>query len=254
MMVYPQKKKTDDYDLKLKQINQLLKQYDTLSPFSDNPNQFELIDSLRQQITGTLIQALNDKQTPQTDLDKRINNDALYITHSADRKIWFFSLDEKTGGTYRPFTTIVYYILNQKMAKAELFALNDLASYAHCVFDTVYLLDVSTQTYLALGGMNTCATCILKEALLLRIDSTQLQHELLFEFDGRYSQLKRLDFLGEAKELLYEYEVAEESDPLYANPSDAHANRWLQIIKGKFGYIDGDFVELEKCERREQRK
>ena len=45
------KNKQDDITQKIEEINSLLKYYGTLSPFSDNDNRFDLIDSISNSIT-----------------------------------------------------------------------------------------------------------------------------------------------------------------------------------------------------------
>lgn len=49
------KRSGDEIMQKIEEINLLLKSYDTLSPFSDNEDRFELIDSIGNRITAQLL-------------------------------------------------------------------------------------------------------------------------------------------------------------------------------------------------------
>ena len=86
------KNKKDDICKVITEINNLLKYYGTLSPFSDNDKRFELIDSISNRITTQLLIILNDKRIINYPIEKLLNKDEISISKSNDNKIFFFSI------------------------------------------------------------------------------------------------------------------------------------------------------------------
>jgi hypothetical protein len=75
-------KKKDDFLLKIDRINKSLAFYGDLSPFSDNDNRFELIDSTRDEITGQLLDVLNDKRIVKYQMEKLLDQIQMTIKYT----------------------------------------------------------------------------------------------------------------------------------------------------------------------------
>lgn len=240
------KNKKDDIIQKLDAINTLLKSYGTLSPFSENENRFEMIDSIGNEITTRLLNILNDERIVNYPIETLLNQDEISVSKSKDDKIFFFSIEEKTGGSYRTTKTIIHYRLLNGSVKADIFSGEDSDALATSTYDQVFLLDSINQKYFVIGGVLTCNTCFVSSAITIQLDSNSFQTELIAQFDGRFDDLKVFEFDNISKILTYEYFAADNDDSLYGGN-----NEYLGLqnkFHSKFKFINGEFLELEKCE------
>jgi hypothetical protein len=239
-------KKKNELTSQAKKINELLRQYDKLSPFSDKDA--DAIEPMGNEIVDRLLVLLNNERIVMYDLEKLLTGDQLVVSKSADKRVWFFSLDEKTGGSFRPFKTIVHYQLPDGYVKAELLAQEEENAAGVSAYGEIYLLDSLTGVYFSQGGVRTCNTCIAELAIILKPDTAGINMQIVAEYDGRDNNLQRFEYDSNRKELYLEYESPDETDTLYGN-GDENENSGLQFIyKSRYRFMKGTFVEVEKCE------
>ena len=228
----------DEIARDIAEINTLLKYYGTLSPFSENDNTFELIDSTAKSITTLLLKILNDKRIINYPIETLLNQDEIFISKSNDNKIFFFSIDEKTGGSYRTSITIIHYRLTNGTVKADFF---DEMNYGQ-----VFLLDRLNQKYFVIGSVQTCNTCNASSAITIKLDTNSYQTDLIAQYDGRYYDLKVFEYDSVEKVFSYEYNAADNDDSLYGGNNE---NVLLKHkYKSKFKFINGEFLKIENCE------
>lgn len=240
------KNKKDGITQKIEEINALLKYYGTLSPFSDNDNRFELIDSIGNSITTRLLKILNDKRIVNYPIETLLNQDEISISKSNDNKIFFFSIDEKTGGSYRTSKTIIHYRLLNGTVKSDFFGGEASEALATSTYGQVFLLDSLNQKYFVIGGVQTCNTCNASLAITIELDTNTYQTNLIAQFDGRFYDLKVFEYDSIEKVFSYEYYAADNDDSLYGGNNE---NGQLQHkFKSKFKFTNGAFLEIEKCE------
>ncbi|MCZ2356457.1 MAG: hypothetical protein LC115_07180 [Bacteroidia bacterium] len=239
-------KKKDDFIKQTEQINALLKYYQTLSPFSDTENNFELIDSLSNEITIHLLKVLNDKRILNYQIETLFTEEELMLSKSDDNRIYFFSIDEKTGGSYRTSKTIIHYRLSNGTVKAELFSGEASEALATSTYGQIYLLDSLTQKYFVIGGVQVCNTCKVLLALTIQLDKNSINTELIAKYDGRYYDLKVFDYDSTVKEFNYEFYAAENDDSLYGGDNEKTGLK--HRYKSKFKYINAKFSEIENFE------
>ncbi len=242
-------KKKNDFIQQIEKINSLLKYYKTLSPFSDNDNRFELIDSISNEITSRLLKVLNDQRILNHQIENLITEDELIISKSADNKIYFFSIDEKTGGSYRTSKTIIHYRLNNGMVKADFFGNDPSEALTTSTYGQIFLLDSLEQKYFVIGGVRTCNTCNASLAMTLQLDTNSIKIKLVAQYDGRYYGLKVFEYNSELREFYFEHYAADNDDSLYGG--DNGLNGLQHKYKSRFKYLNGEFVEIEKCEFRD---
>jgi hypothetical protein len=238
--------KKDNISNKIAEINTLLKYYDTLSPFSEDDNRFELIDSIGNEITTQLLKILNDKNIINYPIESLLNQDELSISKSNDNKVFFFSIDEKTGGSYRTSKTIIHYRLSDGTVKAELFGGEASEALATSTYGQVFLLDSLNQKYFVIGGVQTCNTCNASLAITIQLDSVTYQTNLIAQYDGRYYDLKVFEYDSIEKVFSYEYYAADNDDSLYGGNNEH--KQFQHKFKSRFKFINGSFLEIEKCE------
>jgi len=240
------KNKKDDISQKIAEINTLLKYYGTLTPFSDNDNRFGLIDSIGNGITTRLLKILNDKRIINYPIETLINQDEISISKSNDNKIFFFSIDEKTGGSYKTSKTIIHYRPSNGSVKAELFGRELSETFATSTYGEVFLLDSLSQKYFVIGGVRTCNTCYASLAITIKLDSSEYQTDLIAQYDGRDDYLEVFEYDSIEKVFSYEYYAAVKDDSVYEGNNENGQPQ--HIIKGKFKFINGAFFEIEKSE------
>ncbi|NBP67947.1 MAG: hypothetical protein EBU52_04320 [Cytophagia bacterium] len=240
------KNKKDEITQEIEAINLLLKYYGTLSPFSDNDNGFELIDSISNKITTRLLKILNDKKIINYPIETLFDQNEISISKSIDNNIFFFSIDEKTGGSYKANKTIIHYRLPNGIVKASFLDGEASEALATSAFGKVFLLDSLNKKYFVIGGVQTCNTCNTSLAITIQLDTITYQTKLIAQFDGRYYDLKVFEYDSTEKVFSYEYYAADNNDSLYGadNPNEKLQHKF----NGKFKFINGEFLEIEKCE------
>lgn len=241
-----QKNKKDDITQKIEEINSLLKFYRTLSPFSDNDNSYKLIDSIGNCITTRLLKILNDKRIINYPIETLLDQNELSISKSNDNKVYFFSIDEKTGGSYKTSKTIIHYRLANGYVKANYFGGEDSEILATSTYEQVFLLDSLSQKYFVIGGVRTCNVCYASLAFTIKLDSIEYQTDLIALFDGRDNNLEVFEYDSIEKLFSYEYYAADNEDSLYQDNNNN--GQFQHRFKSKFKFINGAFLEIEKCE------
>lgn len=227
-------------------INSLLSIYATLSPFSSETNRFERIDSVQNEITTKLIRILRDKQILNYQIEELFTNPELSISKSPDNRIYFLSLDEKTGGSFRSNKTIIYYQTLNNDINAHLYGNDKLDLRASSSYGDIHLIDSISNQYLVIGGVTTCNTCLFKFAMTLKLDSTSIQHNVVTYYDGRTGYLDELSFHPGAKEIICLYTKAGNDDSLYGD--DAYIEGFTHSVKHLFKFINGEFIKVETCD------
>lgn len=221
------------------QVIKLIETYDTLSPFSDYEDSYLLIDSLNRLIPDLLIKLLSDPKYKDYPFMDVLPQNSLSISSSKDGKIQFYSLDEKTGGTYRPSITILRYRKDELAMPADYFNNDGVGSS----YGDVYLLDSLNGVYFVIGGVRTCSACIHLEALLLTINQDGVSSDLLLSYDGR--DVEDFSFDENTQTFSYSYSYYTD-DPLY--PVELVNDEKIHTYSGILQYINGAFKLIEECE------
>ena len=196
----------------VKKVNALLKKYSKLSPFSANEDRFDIIDAIRGEITSRMIKILNYPDIYMYRIENLFSHDELVVSKSEDNKIYFFSIDQKTGGSFRTYETIILYKLANGKPKAAFFLENSDDILANSTYGKFYELDAKAQKYFVIANVQTCNTCIVSSAVVLQISKDVVKNQLVVQFDGRYDNLTTFDYDPKLKELTYEYQSTNEGE------------------------------------------
>jgi hypothetical protein len=236
----------DNFIQQIENVNTLLKQYATFSPFPEDEIKFEMIDSVGIEIIAQLLKILNDKRILKYQIETLFTKDELMISKSEDNKIYFLSIDEKTGGSYRTSKTIIHYRLANGTVKADLFEGEMSEALKTSTYGQIYLLDNLSQKYFIIGGVQVCNTCKVLLAIIIQLDTNSINTELIAHYDGRYYDLQIFDYDSVSKEFNYEFYSAGNDDLLYGKDNEKIGLQ--HRYKSKFKYLNGAFIEIEKCE------
>ncbi len=242
----------DKFKQRLDSIQYLLSVYDTLSPFAEYENAFDRIVDVQSQISDKLIKVLSDPRIVKYNITELFGNTGLMISHSSDERIYFLSLDEKTGGSFRSCITIIHYRLPNGIFQASYFGDGDDDALSTSVYDTPYLLDSISNIYFVSGSVTTCNTCVAAVAITLQLDSAGYTTDVVYAYDGRYYDLLKFDFDTHTKTFTYEYYEPLADDPLYAEDDEQTLHQMRCI--GLFAFEQGKFFEKSKCEYWEPRE
>jgi len=240
------KNKKDGITKKIEEINSMLSYYGTLSPFSENDNRSEIIDSVGKGIATRLLEILNDRRIINYPLEALLNRDQISVSKSIDNKVFFFSIDEKTGGSYRTNITLIHYRLPDGKVKAEYFGGEASEALGTSSYGTVYMLDSTNRKYFVTGSVQTCNTCNASFAITIQLDTNSYHTALVAQYDGRYHDLKVFDYDSTAKVFSYEFYAAHNDDSLYGGDNDK--DQLQHKYRSKFKFLDGEFLEIERCE------
>lgn len=240
----PGRKQKDTIVQQARQINALLASYDTLVPFAEN-QQEGIIDSIGNEIITRLLAVLNDPSLVNHRIETLFKGEELLQSRSADGNIWFFSIDEKTGGSYRTSKTLICYRLPDGRIKAEPFGGEEEEPLSTSTYADPVLVNSATRQYIVIGAVATCNTCAYYSACTLQIDSDAVQYSIITDYDGRSDLLLKLEYNGESKTLESEYYSPYLEDTLYSGNAEDSGYRYY--YKSTFRYWNGMFVEAEAC-------
>jgi|GEM_PF-1009374 len=198
-------------------VNRYLKAYDTLSPFavyeaklSGIPQKYldtttdENLSDIKGKISGSipigyyqrliwdgLGQILSDKHITTYRLDGILDGKYIFISHSADRRLYSLSIDEKTGGSYKSQLTFVQYraedgkVYNYDLAK------DDDAPDSLKVFNSdgfAIIADLHTPEgikYLLQGDVMVCNTCQHEYVQLVKFKNGIFNEDFSYTLDTR---------------------------------------------------------------------
>lgn len=232
-----------------KKIMSLLNQYAGLSPFGEDEKRFDKISAVHDEIIERLLKILNDRRIAQHPIETELKNDELIISKSEDSKLYFLSLDQKSGGTFQAHTTLIHFRVADGSTHASYFqakSADSIHTLDNLIYNEIYLLDAKAQKYLVIGGIPTCSTCYANAALILTLDGESYQTQQLELFDGRYGDLLKFEYDPETMTFVYEYNAGDNEDSLYGGDNEIQG--FQHRYKTQYRYLNGRFVPLEKCE------
>ncbi len=239
----------DTFKQKIDSINYYLSGYDTLSPFCDDGNCYEQIETVQGKIISGLLDVLNDRRILSYDLSKTFNQNSLYHSSSSDGRVHFFTIDAKNGGSWQMQLTILHTHLKNGAVRAV-----DLSKdYSYASFGNIQMVDSTNSTYVAIGGVTTCNTCIAMMALTIQPESMQLP-EIVCSLDSRTNNDYDITYDPSTKIISYFHTIVT-NDPLGGSPDASFeygendfADQPLKITYHKeIAYRNGKFVTIKAC-------
>jgi hypothetical protein len=258
------RKKPDDVLIRIEKINQLQFEYGLLNPFESEFNDYDSIESLQHQIIDELLLLFNDQRVRNYPVDSLIKGEEIFISTSPDKRIWFLSLDEKTGGSFKSNITLIHYRTLDGRVVAEKFSgelpysgEDDFANNnkthestfridgaASAIYSNIVLVDSTHHLYYVQGNVRTCNTCRYDVAFSIDLDSIGIHPTFIAEYDGRDYGLLAFDYYPVEQELLVEYyEDIDNSAPLFESIDESEALYLKRLFRYK--YLSGKFYQIE---------
>lgn len=197
-----------DFQLSKNDIKEIQAQKDSYQEISkDSMDKFEFIYFLQEKIMSNLDEITHRPSFKEADITQLLDKDELSIVISDDRKLFNFSIDEKTGGTYRSRISMIYYTELDSITQGKYSMVNHKPPNAYKVFNSdgygaIYTIatDIGTK-YVLTGGVKGCSTCYWTSILLVKIENGLFISEFHYAVESRswetgvvyYSETKTIE-------------------------------------------------------------
>ncbi|WP_107040152.1 hypothetical protein [Brumimicrobium mesophilum] len=241
-----------DFDLSRKERNELIlvSDYDeNLTKNKDSIAQYQMIFYLQDQILSKLDKVLKHPDFEKYDIDELIH-DELSVVKSTDNKLFNFSLDEKTGGSYRSRFSIMHYT---DLILADSIEIDPYLVFEGDGYDEIFMLETMEGVkYVLTGNIRGCSSCFHTFVQLINFEDN------LFNLDFEYAVTNRdwkdgAYYDHETKTIEVSYQVddltqhcgCEEGSEVYFefNPNESNLN---EIFCGCKFIFNGKTFELIK--------
>lgn len=217
--------------------------YDTMNPYVNNQQHVEKLYDYQQRIVAILLEVLNNAHYVKLDPSKQINFTGLSHTVSNDNRIHLFSIDEKTGGSFRSNITIIF-INHNKIYKARVLP----PAYVAYFFSGVYQTD-STR-YIAMGTVTSCNTCVSAVAMEISFDRGEELFTTELSIDCRYPDLFEFNYNDTTKVISYHFGTRSD-DSMYGevsgNRQEPGHQPWMIHESGEYTWRNGMFRRTAHC-------
>lgn len=170
-------------------IKTLLSRADTIPVFGNDFTNADTIAMLNRQISTELGILLSSPDIINYDLDTLLKHEALVITHSLDKRLWFLSWYENTGGSWKSFVNVIHYRTQKQRPGVVLLPLSiensDESAANFCLqsapVSSIYKLRNKADIYLCMASGVSCNTCCYESAATVRltVDSIILGEPLI---------------------------------------------------------------------------
>lgn len=244
-----QTQRPDSVLLKTGLLKRTLDQTDTLKPeqlWQDNS--IDINGSIARQLTGILT-------TPEIvnyDLEKLLHHDFLSSTHSKDKRIWIFNWYENTGGSFKSFSSLIYYRTKSNQPKVVCgfnsdSEQNSFCSYGGSFSQIIKLKSRENDLFLALGSVSGCNTCCAEIATVLQLKSDTINFDYpafedslkaspCFLLDSRCGDITEFKFNQGTQTISYSY-ITDDNTP------ESTFEEKSKTVKGKIVFNGKEFHE-----------
>lgn len=159
----------------------------------DSISELDLLLEFQELITGNIKNIISHDKFKKNNIKDLLNNDLdLLITVSDDKKLYNFSLPEKTGGTYRSRISIMHYIeINQDSLPTQEEIDKRIKISPYTVFDgdgfnSIHSIETRKGTkYVLTGYVRGCSYCFETNVMLVRLEGGIFQQDFVYSISSR---------------------------------------------------------------------
>ncbi len=217
--------------------------YDTMNPYVNNQQHVEKLYDYQQRIVAILLEVLNNAQYMKLDPAKQINTPGISHTISDDSRAHTFTIDEKTGGSFRSNITIVF-LTTRTIYRARLLP----GIYVSYHFSGIHQMD-STH-YLAMGQVTTCNTCVSAMAMMISILGGEEIFTTVTSVDCRYPDLFEFRYNDTTKVISYHYGTRSDDSmfgEVSGNRDEEGHQPWMIHQSGELMWRERMFRQSADC-------
>jgi len=175
----------------------------------DSIGAYDIISFLQGKILTGLDSILQHPDFGKNDI-RELLYEEMSIVVSDDHQLYNFSIDEKTGGTYRSRISVMHYVQDEKLNLTKLPETDwetptAYAAFANDGYDFIHnLSSEGEEKYLLLGNVRGCSYCFFSYAMIVTLKDSMFVAEFSYSTDSRdYSS--GIDYSPETKTLTVEY-------------------------------------------------
>ncbi len=144
----------------------------------DSIKTFALIDFFQDKMETLIDEITHHKDFTQYDITELIDFETIHIAKSDDNKLFNFTFDEKTGGSYRSQISIMYYVSdNEKEIDYDLFNIDGY-------YDIKTIYTTEGTKYILIGAVQGCTLCFEEHISLVQFKNNAF--EIDFEYGINY--------------------------------------------------------------------
>ena len=176
-----------EFGLSKKEIKELLidADYDaTLSQNKDSIQSDHMIFYYQKKITERINQIIRHPDFQKVNIKELITSDELSIVVSDDNKLFNFTFDEKTGGSYRSQISIIHYVDFIPKDSTQLTEFNSF--FSSDGYSKIYTLKTDEGTkYVLTGYVRGCSYCFLSFVRLITFKDNEFKEEFMYSVNNR---------------------------------------------------------------------
>ena len=235
---------------------------------ADSIDMYDAISITQSKINAILFMLMGNRETAKHDLSTLINGE-LAIVKSEDHKLYNFSLDQKTGGSYRSRISWVYYLEDHAYTDiSSSFDADDNMNSDSIFFPDGYY-DIKTfhshnkTWYLLFGDVRGCGACFEEYVTLTHFENNTLQLDFEYSVVSRVAE-QRIFYEAFSKSLSVFYDTDDLTTDCHCGDTDL-SNRYAgdddndaddtqepasYSCSCLFEFSDGTFKLLKQCAER----
>ncbi|WP_299277013.1 hypothetical protein [uncultured Psychroserpens sp.] len=191
---------------------------------TDSISMYAAISITQSKINALLFILMGNKETAKHDL-RHVINDELAIVKSEDNKLYNFSLDQKTGGSYRSRISWMYYLEDHAYIDISSSFDSDDNMNSDSIFFPDGYHDIKTFNshnktwYLLFGSVRGCGACFEEYVTLTHFEDNTLQLDFEYSVVSRVAE-QRIFYEAFSKSLSVFYDTDDLTTDCYCEDQD----------------------------------
>jgi hypothetical protein len=142
------------------------------------------IEYVQRTIIGLMMHVFSHPEFPKNDIQKLIRGKDCSIIKSDDNKLFNFTLDEKTGGTYRSSLPLMHFTDIENLYSAGFEAFQSF--FDTDGYDSIYTLQTGEGIkYLLKSSVRGCSNCLRNSVELIKFSDNAFTREFEFANESR---------------------------------------------------------------------
>ncbi len=239
----------DQSGLPKKHIQDLKTHYQQYEGYSkDSISEYNLLLEFQGLIVENLTHIIAHEKFQDNQVEELISQESdLSIVVSNDRKLYNFSLAEKTGGTYRSRISITHYtgdsVPPNLKSKDDPEIINQHHVFEGDGFDGIYTIETEQETmYVLTGYVSGCSSCFEYNLMLVSLNEGLFEVDFSYGISTRFPEEGGIDYNPSTKTIVVDYVT----DDL---TSDCYCLNYAEMseVADDYHFADGQELRAKKC-------
>ncbi len=196
---------------------------DGISKGKDSIYEAYLIEELNKLIKSNVYKIISHTKFKAQKIDSLLNG-GINIVKSEDNKLYNFSFNEKTGGTYRSRISIMYFsdVATENQAnqeKKEMGKLDPYEIFEGDGFNKIHSIPTKEGTkYVLESFVRGCSWCFLSSIMLVKFKDGVFHQDFLYSLDSR-NPTEGIEYNSKTKKITVDYVTDDLTTDCYCNNS-----------------------------------